>query len=284
MCMLRHKVSIIDGHQEYTMQCVDKMVCDSRRALGKRDVTTHCCSDDFCNDPNPRTTPLTTATTTPLTTATTTTLTTLSTQAPINQIVHRTCARDIAFIVDESIGSGHTFGREAGKQFIHNIVSAFTIGHDHTLMALFTTSLVSLKVWGFQSYTSQSSLLRAIDDLNVKIGFIANINDPMAGIHAYVDQTRSGEIQNRPNVPDVVIVMTWENWDPQSHFLLTGSYPEYYLPSFHSLTRNVIALGAGNDVSDTQLQQIATNGHWFRIQNENKLFSAQNEVTRIICE
>ncbi|WAR04646.1 hypothetical protein MAR_020015 [Mya arenaria] len=54
-CMTSEVSSSKDGHHEYRLNCASNMMCDGSMIfsiVGRRDISSHCCSVDLCNQPD----------------------------------------------------------------------------------------------------------------------------------------------------------------------------------------------------------------------------------------
>ncbi|KAH3826799.1 hypothetical protein DPMN_128711 [Dreissena polymorpha] len=102
-CLYMHVTSSIDGHEEFTLKCVEPTVCNTKRMLQTRNVQMHCCTGNYCNKMQTPTTRATSTTTTVLTTTTRTT----STTTTLLTTTAQDCNKDIIFIAEESQNIGN---------------------------------------------------------------------------------------------------------------------------------------------------------------------------------
>ncbi|WAR04835.1 VWF-like protein [Mya arenaria] len=135
-CMVTEVASSRDGHHEFHLNCAALEVCDgsalwlhsNAMVVGRRrrDISSHCCDTDLCNQAS-------TATQPPSTTLTTTSAPTTVTQ---------TCTRDILFMVEyaEVADAATTSGV---RQFLVGVTSSIAVGptDNHIAISMYDSGI-----------------------------------------------------------------------------------------------------------------------------------------------
>ncbi|XP_052284926.1 uncharacterized protein LOC127881228 isoform X1 [Dreissena polymorpha] len=270
-CMFKQVTSSADGHEKYTMQCVDKAVCNStKRSLHERNVQKFCCADNYCNHVPTMTTPVT-----------------MATQPMVQSTISSTarlvtnCNKDVIFIMEES---NRVPSIEPSRKFMLDIVAGLDIGPNASLVALLSHNDLYYPVgWSLTKYPTKTSLLQAIS-LTQRHPWPPN-PDPLVGIQMYLSGVANGQQGNRPDKEDVVIIMTTAEI-PEHFSPLLGVYehPVVLIAGLNRQSNNVIWIGIGPGISDGTLFLVTKDSnHRFHLSSVYEMPNVSQRVADLIC-
>ncbi|XP_052806184.1 uncharacterized protein LOC128235406 [Mya arenaria] len=253
-CMMSEVSSSRDGHREYRLNCASDVMCDGSMIfspIGRRDISSHCCSVDLCN--------------LPVSGVTTTTMafspTPSATKAP-------SCLRDIYILVEGFVNNDTTRDMLL-SQFLYKMASALP-ADSRTSLARFDRDIHFLI-----NFNDSAQILN-----------LANNTGPLFNSHhSFLDYDRVMHdliniLQHQHNgaKANAVLLITNERSDERhhSHFHVQGS-------NFDGLASSVTVIDVGNR-NPALASSFATDpNHEKAVTTYQGLMSIVPEVVSLLC-
>ncbi|XP_062581120.1 collagen alpha-4(VI) chain-like [Saccostrea cucullata] len=180
---------------------------------------------------------------------------------------------DIVFLLDASYSEGQTnFNKQL--KFVEDFVNQFSVGPDATQISVVTFATTVHNAFSLNAHSTKPSVISAIQSVSYRPG--ATYTDKAL---SYAETT-SFLPQNggRADAEKIVIVLTDGQSSSHSKTLLQAQ-------SLHSSGVEVIAVGIGNSVSNSELEAIASDqAHVFQVQDFDLLHTIQNQLTNAACQ
>ncbi|XP_060079255.1 cartilage matrix protein-like [Ylistrum balloti] len=189
---------------------------------------------------------------------------------------NRVCGKiaDLAFVIDSSRSIGEPeFNKEL--RFVREVLQEFELGPDKTRVAIVSFSNVVNTEFNFNQFSNENDILSAVSSIKYAAG-------PATVTYRALNQTRRGlftpGVGDRPNVPNVVIVVTDGGTNPgrvdpytkeMGKSLTLGEAEELKVMGCH-----VFSIGVGPHIDPSELMGIASKPeekYYLQVDNFNKL-------------
>lgn len=183
---------------------------------------------------------------------------------------------DIVFLLDAS-GSVGTTNFQKQKDFVSKFVQAFNIGHgpqDVQIGAVTWSSAVHNQ-FNMNKYGTKTALQSAINGITYDSG---NTQTHLA-LQYVMNNSFKPAAGDRPNVPNILIVMT-DGQSTTPSQTLTETQKLHHIPNL-----KVFAIGIGSGVDRTELGHIASDSkHVFVVNSFDALTTIQTELKKKACK
>uniref|UniRef100_K1PKC1 Collagen alpha-6(VI) chain n=1 Tax=Magallana gigas TaxID=29159 RepID=K1PKC1_MAGGI len=180
---------------------------------------------------------------------------------------------DIVFLLDASYSEGSdNFKKQV--QFVENFVNQFNVGPDAAQFSVITFATSVHNEFYLNTYSTVSGVVSGIQKISYRPG--ATYTDKAL---SYA-QTVSFQPQHggRPDAEKIVIVLTDGQSSSHANTLTQAQ-------ALHASGAEVIAVGIGNSVSNSELEAIASDSnHVFQVQDFDLLNTIQNQLTNAACQ
>ncbi|VDI02352.1 Hypothetical predicted protein [Mytilus galloprovincialis] len=165
---------------------------------------------------------------------------------------------DLAFVIDSSRSiSRNDFEKQI--QFVNDIVDFLDVGSDETRVAAVSFSNHLFPQFGFNDYTTKTDVLGAINGIKHSMGDATRTYLALEHTHQTLFAPGNGE---RPDVVDVVVVLTDGATNPGSYDRLTGSQGKQKTQNEAAKIKErgafIFAIGVGRGVDVNELNGISS--------------------------
>ncbi|WAR04791.1 hypothetical protein MAR_020160, partial [Mya arenaria] len=234
-------------------------LCDGRdlfSLIGRRDISSHCCTTDLCNRPG-------TTTEVPTTVPTTTSL--------------MYCSKDIYIAVETFLRHGHETEMDLVRQFLATLSSALPPGNQISIAKFGSHLDIKIK---FHEAQDPQKLQSKINDLSLTASTLIGGGQPHVDFqrlgHDLVSEIQHNHNGARTNVPNSVLIITNNRTDLASHSIASAGM-------LNSLTSSVTVLNIGSP-NPTLASIYATNSnHEIAVPNYQGLMRAIPQVVSLLC-
>ncbi|XP_069140172.1 uncharacterized protein [Argopecten irradians] len=217
-----------DGSVVYSKGCVPKDKCDL--VCPSPTNCSYCCQTDFCNAGHVPDV-------------------TITTKPPMVVTEEAACGysvADIVILLDESSSIGQT-NFVTMSQFVNNIITQLNIGEESIHLGLATFSGQGYFGFSLDTYYEQKGMTDFVTQLAGQYGTKSGTN-VASGLQLVQSQLFSGNA-NRPDIPDVLVVIT------------DGAFESGYESAVTAIQQtniSVLVVGIGNNVVQSQLLDVAS--------------------------
>lgn len=165
---------------------------------------------------------------------------------------------DLAFVIDSSRSISRSDFKKQ-MQFVNDIVDFLDVGSDETRVAAVSFSNHLFPQFGFNDYTTKTDVLTAINGIKHSMGDATRTYLALEHTHQKLFAPGNGE---RPDVVDVVVVLTDGATNPGSYDRLTGSQGKQQTQKEAALIKDrgayIFAIGVGRGVDVKELNGISS--------------------------
>jgi len=173
----------------------------------------------------------------------------------------------VIFVIDESTSLNRHESDVTG--FLYDVVRKLPVSNDGTHVSVGLFSTQSREIFDLDEHTDKTSLLRAINNIDLQGGG-GEIN---AGLSYAVNDAMTKAAGDRPEAPNVVIVMTDDGTRSSSTLRSLED-------QLQQMSDNVIAVEIGH----VTFNHLSTDSrHEFHLRDTHSLDSIINSVSGLIC-